>query len=236
MKRNRIGIYPIAILTLVIVAIGSCKKSSEDIGPNQVKDSDGNVYSTVTIGSQIWMVENLKTTKYNDGTSIPLVEDQTVWLRTFSPAYCWYDNDVAYSKTTYGALYNWYVVGTGKLAPKGWHVPTVSEWNTLASFLGGSDYAGGKMKEMGISHWDDPNVGATNSSGFTGLPAGRRIIAQVEVFQGLTFTAGFWSLTEKDSSHAALRVLYSGDEELDDHNGDNKGSKTFGYSVRCIKD
>jgi len=100
-------------------------------------DIDGNVYHTVIIGTQIWMVENLKTTKYNDGTSIANVTDNVEWIGLTSPAYCWYNNYTSY-KTQFGALYNWYAVNTGKLAPTGWHVPSHAEWTTLTNFfLGG---------------------------------------------------------------------------------------------------
>ena len=135
-----------------------------------VTDADGNVYHTVTIGTQVWMVENLKTTKYNDGSSIPNVT-VGAWGPLTTPAYCWY-NDDATNKADYGAIYNWYAVATGKLAPTGWHVPTNAEFMTLVNYLGGLDSAGGKLKEAGFAHWDPPNTGATNSSGFTGLPGG----------------------------------------------------------------
>ena len=114
-----------------------------------VTDIDGNVYHTVTIGTQTWMVENLKTTKYNDGTAIPLVTDSTAWLNLTTPGYCWYNNDAATYKNTYGALYNWFTVNTSKLAPSGWHVPTDAEWTTLITYLGGETVAGGQMKSTG---------------------------------------------------------------------------------------
>ena len=110
--------------------------------PNVV-DIDGNVYHTVTIGTQVWMVENLKTTRYNDGTAIPLVTDGTAWAALTTPGYCWYNNDSATYKNTYGALYNWYAVNTGKLAPTGWHVPTDSEWTVLTTYLGGESLQAG---------------------------------------------------------------------------------------------
>jgi len=117
------------------------------------------------------MAENLKTTKYNDGTAIPFEQKGFSSLQT--PGYCWVYNDLNF-RDTHGALYNWYTVNTGKLAPKGWHVPTMDEWFILSTFLGGDSVAGGKMKETGISHWLSPNRGATNSSGLTALPAGQR--------------------------------------------------------------
>jgi uncharacterized protein (TIGR02145 family) len=101
-----------------------------------VKDIDGNVYKTVTIGKQVWMAENLKTAKYNDGKTIPLVTDNTEWSNLSAPAYCWYNNDIA-NKEVYGALYNWYTVNTNKVCPKGWHIPIDAEWTTLTTYLGG---------------------------------------------------------------------------------------------------
>src|SRR5450759_4787246 len=115
-----------------------------------VKDIDGNVYKTVTIGKQVWMVENLKTTKYNDGITIPLVIDNTAWTDLITPKYSWFNNDIA-NKEVYGALYNWYTVNTNKLCPKGWHIPTDEEWTTLTTYLGGEGVAGGKLKETGTT-------------------------------------------------------------------------------------
>ena len=149
----------------------------EDLSGEQgtVTDKDGNIYSTIGIGSQIWMAENLKTTRFNDSTSIPEVSDNMAWSNFLvTPAYCWYNNDEASGRNIYGALYNWFTVGTGKLCPAGWHVPDNTEWTVLATYLGGSKVAGGKMKVIGIQFWRQPNTGATNSSGFSGLPAGSR--------------------------------------------------------------
>jgi uncharacterized protein (TIGR02145 family) len=113
--------------------------------PVTVKDIDGNEYPTVTIGSQIWMAENLKTSRLNDGTSIPLISSGEQWAGMHTPAYTWYDNNEDY-KGIYGALYNWYAVGTENLCPSGWHIPGESEWSELTAFLGGETLAGGKMK------------------------------------------------------------------------------------------
>ena len=138
-----------------------------------VTDIDGNVYQTVTIGTQVWMVENLKTTRYIDGTAIPLDTNSSTWGGLTTPGYCWY-NDSAIYGNTYGALYNWYAVNTGKLAPAGWHVPTDSEWTVLTTYLGGETVAGGKLKDTGTTYWQSPNTGATNASGFLALPGGFR--------------------------------------------------------------
>ena len=160
---------------------GPASSASNSVTP-PVTDGDGNVYNTITIGNQVWMKENLKTTKYNDGTSIPFVADSITWVSLNTPGYCWYNNDITTYKDPYGALYNWYTVNTGTLCPMGWHVPYDSEWHTLILYLdpaaqGGMDesyIAGGKMKESGTTHWASPNNGATNESGFTALPGGWR--------------------------------------------------------------
>jgi len=137
-----------------------------------VTDIDGNLYNTVVIGTQTWMVENLKVTKFNDGTDIPNVTDETTWNNLNTPAFCWYENDVTY-KNPYGALYNWYSVNNSKLCPTGWHVATKAEWDALISYLGGVYQAYVKLKEAGSSHWLGTNTG-TNSYGFTALPGGYR--------------------------------------------------------------
>ncbi|MBI5010148.1 MAG: fibrobacter succinogenes major paralogous domain-containing protein, partial [Bacteroidia bacterium] len=138
----------------------------------QVSDIDGNVYQTVTIGTQVWMKENLKTTKLNDGIALPNVIDNAAWAALTTTGYCWYNNDATTYKSTYGALYNWYAVNTGKLCPIGWHVPSDDEWTLLTTFRGGYSVAGGKLKETGTLHWTSPNTGATNETGFTALPGG----------------------------------------------------------------
>jgi len=138
---------------------------------NTVTDVDGNIYKAVQIGNQIWMAENLKTTRLSDGTLIPLVSANNEWTGINSSAYCWYNNDST-NKKLYGALYNWYTINTGKLCPSGWYVPTIKEWKLLANFYGGLNMASGKLKDT--IHWNSPNVGATNESGFTAIPGGYR--------------------------------------------------------------
>ena len=193
-----------------------------------VTDIDGNVYNTLTIGTQVWMKENLKTTKYRDGISIPLVTDATAWSNLSTPGYCWYNNDATNYKATYGAIYNWYTVTTGKLCPIGWHVPSDAEWTTLTTYLGGESVAAGKMKETGTTHWTSPNTGTTNESGFTALPGGH--------YNGAFYFIGndgyWWSTTEYSATDAWNLHLY--------HNVNNvfreSSNKKIGFSVRCIKD
>ena len=160
------------------------------IATQGVTDYDGNHYSSVLIGSQIWMAENLKTIKYNDGTAIPLVTDATEWSNLTTHGYCWYNNDEATYGDTYGALYNWYTVETGNLCPTGWHVPTDAEWTELIDYLGGESVAGGKLKETGTTHWNSPNPGATNETGFTTLPGGYR--ADFNGSSGDIGNGGYW--------------------------------------------
>ncbi len=193
-------------------------------------DYDGNEYNTVQIGDQVWMKENLKTTKYNDGTAIPLVPDPAIWKNLTTPGYCWYNNDEASYKDTYGALYNWYVVNTGNLCPSGWHVPSQDEWAILISYLGGESVAGGKLKETGTLYWVYPNTGATNESGFTALPGGSR--ESSSDFELISYFGYWWSSTEYLSTKARNLGLYS--EFSGVYNVyDNK---EIGFSIRCVKD
>lgn len=212
-------------LTLVIL-LQSCKKMDDD----RLADIDGNMYNTVTIGTQEWMAENLKVTKLNNGTAIPLVTDNTAWINLKTPGYCWYNNDGAKYKNQYGALYNWYTVNTTALCPKGWHIPTDADWTSLIHALQGEDYAGGQMKETGISHWNSPNKGATNVSGFSALPGGSRV--DEGVFYSITSHGGWWSATEYGPSIAWSIHLFS--NVIDTHR--YREFKSDGFSVRCVKD
>jgi uncharacterized protein (TIGR02145 family) len=196
-----------------------------------VKDIDGNVYSTVTIGTQTWMAENLKTTKYRDGSAIPNITDNLTWINQTAGACCWYDNDIA-NKATYGALYNWYtVVDSRNLCPTGWHVPTDAEWTTLTDYLSGDTITGGEMKETGTTHWASPNTGATNESGFTALPGGCRY-GDDGNYNTIGDYSKWWSAAENDASYAWYRSLTSSYSGID-RNWDYKRS---GLSVRCLKD
>lgn len=198
-----------------------------------VMDADGNLYSTVRIGSQIWMAENLRTTKYNNGTSIPLVTEATDWQGLAAGSYCWYSNEETTYKVTYGALYNWHAVSSGKLCPAGWHVPTDAEWAALTLYVGDLPVAGGKLKESGKGHWEIPNIGATNEFGFIALPAGNR--TPDGLFNGLGSAAYWWTSTPYENNPDAdawyRRILNSQSEvEI------NFYTKTMGASVRCVMD
>jgi len=208
---------------------------------SQVSDIEGNIYQTINIGPHMWMAENLRTTKYNDGSNIPLITDSVQWWNntkknTSFPMMSWYDNDLSNHQTKiYGGLYNWFAInpltnGNKNICPKGWHVPTDAEWSLLISSLGGKSVSGGKLKSTGMEYWMSPNKGATNSSGFSGLPGGGRNS------DGAFFSKGdigyWWSSTELDASLAWNRYL--------GHNystsGKNYYSKSLGFSVRCVKD
>lgn len=196
--------------------------------PPTISDIDGNEYHTLTIGTQVWLVENLKTTKFNDGTAIPLVTDQTAWAGLATPGYCWYNNDANYKNSGYGALYNWYTVNTGKLAPTGWHVPTDSEWATLTNFVNSN---GGKLKVTGYLYWYSPNTGATNETEFSALPSGIRGNND-GTFTSLGQNTYWWSSSIFDDSKVWLR-------SVNYNNGDvsrSTSSKINGFSVRCIRD
>ena len=205
-------------------------------------DIDGNVYKVVKIGSQWWMAENLKVTRYRNGNSIPNVTDGSQWENLTYGAYCNYDNDPDNAET-YGRLYNWYAVADSRgLAPSGWHVPTDEEWKQLEMALGMNrteadkeglrgTTEGGQMKEAGFAHWSSPNTGATNASGLTALPGGWRGYYTGD-FSNLGVSATFWSSTEISSYTAWRRHLYCNNSYV----GRYSSNKGYGFSVRCVRD
>jgi uncharacterized protein (TIGR02145 family) len=189
-------------------------------------DWDGDVYKTVTIGSQTWMAENLRTTKYNDGKPIPNVTNSDSRQSLTTAAYCNSHNTTnADTIATYGRLYNWYTVNTGLLAPRGWHVPTDAEWTTLITYLGGESEAGGKLKEAGITHWFISNIGATNETGFTALPGGYR--SDIGKFD-IGIYGYWWSASEYET----YWVMYY----INSWGGNFNYSRKLGCSVRCVRD
>jgi len=191
-----------------------------------VSDIDGNIYKTIQIGSQTWMAENLKTTKFNDNTPVPFVTEVTIWSELSTPGYTWYNND----SIGYGALYNWYSVNTGKLCPAGWHVPSDDEWTGLTTYLGGDSIAGDRIKETGILHWITPNTGATNESGLTGLPGGYR--NYIGSFGNIKKIGYWWTSTIFNTVDAYYRFISSDFKPVVRSNSSQKG----GFSVRCLKD
>jgi len=202
-------------------------------------DADGNNYTVVTIGTQTWMAENLKTTKYKDGTSIPLVSSNSSWAVLTTPAYCWYNNNVA-NKNTYGALYNWYTVNTAKLAPTGWHIPTNAEKNTLESYvlthLGAS---GSVVKSLAATtNWSaytgintiGNNLSKNNSSGFSALPSGFRYDYD-GAFNKLGDDGYWWTFDVSGFSQVWPMVL----SYYSNNTGSYGGTETLGFSVRCVR-
>jgi uncharacterized protein (TIGR02145 family) len=243
--KNRIWFSPLVIVIMGLLCLaGWCTKDDETNEPSgTITDKDGNVYTSVTIGTQVWMVENLKTTKFNDGTNIPLITDDDAWANTFnssSPAYCWYKNDASTYKATYGALYNFHAVKTGKLCPTGWHVPTDEEWLILLNFCGGENAAGGKLKETGTTHWHSENVGASNETGFTALPGGERVTIGVgDVnWSNIGFVCCFWTSTEAGppdwAYYNGTKIVLFHDSILTDSGSIE--NEEGGESVRCLKD
>ncbi len=206
---------------------------------------DGVKYNTVQIGNQCWFKENLRTTKYNDGTSITNVTNSSTWKSTTSGAYCCYSNDTS-NCTKYGALYNWYAVNTGKLCPSGWHVPSDAEWDTLTNYLSanstywcGSDSSNIAKSLASTTSWSSSpytcavgnDLSANNSTGFSALPGGGRDFIEGS-FGGLGLDGYWWSSTENDGSGAWGRGLYYDGADV----GRGDGSKSFGFSVRCLRD
>ncbi len=233
MKRKTLWISSLVVIALYFLMQAGCSKSSSsstssanpNAGPD-VTDVDGNVYHSITIGTQVWMASNLKVTHNRNGVAIPNVTDSTQWSNDTTAAYCSYNND-AQMTVTYGRLYNWYAVANANnLAPTGWHVASDSEWTVLTTFLGTSP--GGKLKETGLTHWTSPNTGATNSSGFTALPgADRSYIGQ---FHNLGIYGLFWT-SSQSGGNGIDRIL--------DNTSANVYSINYpkgnAFAVRCVK-
>ncbi len=241
---NRILMLSLLLTGFLAVFISSCKKD-EDTPPQDtgtVTDRDNNVYHTVKIGSYVWMVENLRVTHYNDGSPILNLDDNTAWQNDTTGAYCWYGNDAASAAgNPYGGLYNWYAVNSGKLCPAGWHIPTMQEWDNLTSYSGGTSGTGGAggtsgetsgsaLKEAGTEHWNAPNTGATNSSGFTAVAGGYRY--SNGEFRSLKDAACWWCSSEDYSGKVYMFYLSYNSEAM----SGGQAGKGAGLSVRCVKD
>ncbi len=213
----------------------ACSYTYDDVHisfSSPITDSEGNSYNTVWIGTQLWMAENLRTKTFSDGTAIPLVTDNTEWSNLSTPGYCWYDNDEATYGADYGVLYNHYTVGTNKLCPDGWRVPYYPryqnyDWTELRSVIGGT-YGGGNLKETGTTHWQSPNTYASNLTGFTALPGGRR---NPDGTFSLVGKSGYWW----SNSYVNGNPMYI---NLSYNNGYfyvPNTSRESGFSVRCVK-
>lgn len=217
----------------------NCEDSKPVLNPDytgqtgKVTDIEGNTYNTIGIGSQIWMAENLKTITLRDNSPIPLILNDSIWGTNYyhSAGYCWYNNDSINNKKVYGALYNHYVVESDLLCPSGWHVPTASEWNTLESFLGGSEIAGGRLKDYYKSYWKDPNPCIVNNYCFYAFPGGERLDLSGRFIQ-LGESGFWWTQDQKNEILAYSRSMSYSDESLRTF----EINKKVGCSVRCIKD
>ncbi|MCO5234002.1 MAG: fibrobacter succinogenes major paralogous domain-containing protein [Chitinophagales bacterium] len=244
MKKNNILFF--IIITSVMMIASACKKdkSPEGITINNpylnpsltygnVTDIDGNKYATIQIGNQVWMADNLRTTRYNDGTPVPNITNNSEWSKLTTGAYVYYNNDASHN-ATYGKLYNWYAVNTGKLCPQGWHVPTDTEWTQMSTYLGTN--VGGKLKATGNTAdgtglWILPNSGATNESGFTGLPGGYRGSLDGK-YNNMGNNGYWWSSTEYTTGLAWGRDLDYSNSTV----GRNDDHKRGGFSCRCVRD
>ena len=223
----------LAIFLSLPILFGCSSNAENNYSGERMEDIDGNQYHTVTIGNLTWMAEDLKTTRYSDGTPIPKVENYDQWANLDLPAYCWYNND-SVSKDAYGALYNWYVVESGKLCPDGWHVPSDEEWIEIEITYGGAGTAGSALKESGNIHWKPPNIDASNESGFSALPGGYR---SYNGTYNLQLRSGYWwSASTKSWYGSASKAVYRSLRHDSKDLSRNIAEYTNGFSVRCVKD
>jgi len=210
----------------------------KNIVSQTVQDIDGNTYNTVQISNQEWMTENLKTTKLNDGTTIPFISDNIAWSHLVTSGFSWYNNDSLTYKNRYGAYYNWFVINTGMLCPSGWHIPSDAEWKNLELYLGmtqqmaddsywrGTDQG---LQLKSTTDWSN-NGNGNNNTGFNAKPGGYRF-ADGE-FGTTDDYASWWTATEMDSDYALNREMNDADALI----GRSESDKKNGYSVRCVKD
>lgn len=199
-----------------------------------VQDIDGNVYNTIQIGTKIWTIENLKTTHFANGDSIPAISNNNDWKTTSSGALCYYDN-VSTNVPSYGILYNWYAVEDSRnLCPSGWHVPDENEWYSLINSFGGTSVAGGKLKSIYTTphpepRWDSPNISATNESGFSGIPSGSR--NSLGNYSGKGNSGYWWYGNAFNPDQSSYLLLKNNSSSTDIAHF----KKTYGLSVRCVK-
>ena len=232
MKHKAILKHSFLILGLFVLLMFGCKKKERS--PNKASgtltDINGNIYHTVTIGTQVWTVENLKTTKFRNGDSVPNVTGVSQWSFSTTNGWCYYDNNKD-NASIYGRLYNWFAITDSRnIAPSGWHVPTDTDWQKLIDYIGGKETAGGKLKETDTIHWESPNRNATNAYGFTALPGGGR--TDYGNFNAIRTAGGWWSSTAYDSTGAWQWSIY---------NSGGYGTrypvaKCAGLSVRLVMD
>jgi uncharacterized protein (TIGR02145 family) len=219
------------LIVSIVMLIGGCKKSDDN--SLKVKDIDGNEYDVIQIGDQFWMKPNLRVTKYKNGDNIPNVTaGGDNWGDLLSGAYCYYENDDSDAEK-FGALYNAYAVNDSRgVCPTGFRVPDTDDWQELMDFLEGDSIAGLELKESGNINWNSPNTGATNSTGFTALPAGARRQDGGFDFKGLV--GQWWTSTESDvfPGKQIYRDMYNSFKSV----GIGTDDKAWGKSIRCIKE
>jgi len=204
-------------------------------------DIDGNVYATVVIGKQEWMASNLKATRYKDGTPIPITQGAYTWANLSTGSYSWYDDDIA-NKDVYGAFYNWYVIqylkvfgSVDDICPINFYLPSSGVWEALVDALGGSMVASGALKEAGTSHWDAPNTGATNQSGFTALPAGNRDYTGTFVAKGQS--ASWWTSDGADVPDISVASFFYLDDMSSTYSSLIASDPyADGLTIRCVRD
>ncbi|MBC7605654.1 MAG: fibrobacter succinogenes major paralogous domain-containing protein [Burkholderiales bacterium] len=225
--------YYFSIISILFLIIGFASCSDEKTKTQNEKVSRPSVpilASERQIGNNIWMIRNLNVNYYRNGDPILQVTNPTQWANLTTGAWCYYNSDPA-NGAIYGKIYNWYAVHDPRgLAPQGYHIPSDLEWVFLTNSLGDIAIAGGKMKEVGIAHWKSPNTGATNNSGFTGVPGGGRGLDGT--FSNLKYYGVWWTSSESDSFSARIRHLYY--ESI--YCVEGSYPKHFGLSVRCVKD
>jgi uncharacterized protein (TIGR02145 family) len=221
-------IQPLKVLTLFAI----CSIWLFSLKGQNISDIESNLYDSVTIGTQTWLKQNLRATKFNDGTAITMVTENGDWALLSTPAFTWYNNDTE-NKGKYGALYNFWVVdaksnGGKNVCPAGWHVASNDDWTILITYLGGEAYAGGKLKDTII--WKNPNKAATNESGFGALPVGGR--DEYGKFSSIGEYGWWWTSTESDATSAFIIGLGY------DFSDAGRGAtlKKLGNAVRCLKD
>ena len=220
----------LTVILFLVIGLATIQAQT-DTASNTVTDIDGNVYHTITIGTQTWSVEDLKTTKYRNGDTIGTTNPTTLDISSeIEPKYQWAYNGDESNVTTYGRLFTWYAATDKRnIAPVGWHVPSNAEWDTLTNFLGGDKAAQAKLKEAGTIHWNSPNDG-TNESGFTALPGGNY---WGKKFRGIGVFTHWWTATEYNTKFAWRRMLQN-DGPVINYKGSS--GKEVGWLVRCIKD
>ena len=239
-KKFRLSGFLLTYAVIFLFNVG-CTTVNEPIAGTDITDVDGNVYHTIVFGTQTWTIENLKTTHFNDTTSISLVTDSTAWANSSQSAYCWYNNDSTTNKSVYGALYNWYAVNSGKLAPKGWHIPTEADWFILENYVSQFYSVTSSLSKILASstHWASSiNVNTVgydfkknNISGFAALPGGQKINNNY-IFSRMDSTGAWWSSTQKSDTTAMTIALQYNQSNIEVNNY----KKQSGLSVRCVKD